>query len=70
MYIILLYKWSCEVICSFHPQGFGTCESTLIEILVSRPNEDIRAIKKLFKDGVYITIKLYNVLIACKVEVF
>ncbi|XP_048114076.1 annexin A1-like [Alosa alosa] len=31
-------------------KGFGTCECILIEILVSRSNEEVRAIKKIFKD--------------------
>lgn len=37
-------------------QGLGTKEHVLSEILISRSNEQIKEIKKIFKEGICFTI--------------
>lgn len=54
-----VFNWFCEALrvflspsfCVSLPQGLGTDEDTLIEILASRTNRQIVDIKKVYKEG-------------------
>lgn len=44
--------------CFFLSQGLGTDEDTLVEILASRTNKEIREIKQAYKEGV--CVRMYG----------